>query len=298
MQGKWQHLVPILVSDNHLLYNLLDILVRRLHSTIHFWTIWGRVMMFYLDTVTQLFHHFIVEIRAVISNDLLRNPITTNDIMLDKTCDHLSSDTSIRCCLNPFGKVINSNKDELMSIRSGRLNFSNHINAPHCKRPWRSQNIQRRRWHMHLIDVDLTFVTVSGMVVAVILHGGPIILRSQDLLGHGVPTRMRPERTFMNFFYNLICFVFIHASEQNRVIVPFVQHTPIEEKFSRVLAQSLLINDGSIFRVFFRLEIPFDVVEPRFFIRLTFDFIAERRLIQPHYSDRRGIICPSNFKHG
>src|ERR1044072_8114582 len=151
---------------------------------------------------------------------------------------------------------------------------------------------------MHLISVNLTFVTGSSMVVAVILHGGPIIACSQDLLGHGVSTRMRPEGTFMNFFYNLICFVSIHASEQNRVIVPFVQHTPIEEKLSRVLAQGLLINDGSIIRVFFRLEIPFDVIEPRFFICLTFYFIAERRLIQPHYSDRRGIIRPSDLKHG
>src|ERR1051325_3525634 len=98
---------------------------------------------------------------------------------------------------------------------------------------------------------------------------------------------MRPKGTFMNFFYNLICFVSIHASEQNRVIVPFVQHTPIEEKLSRVLAQGLLINDGSIIRVFFRLEILFDIVEPRLFIRLTFYFIAERRLIQSHYSDGR-----------
>src|ERR1051325_11274054 len=142
MQGKWQHLVPILVSDNHLLYNLLDILVCRLHSTIHFWTIWRRVMMFYLEAVTQLFHHFVFEIGAVISNDLLGNPITTNDIMLDETCYHLSSDTSIRCCLNPFGKVVNGDKDESMSIRSGGLNFPDHINAPHRKRPWRSQNIQ------------------------------------------------------------------------------------------------------------------------------------------------------------
>src|ERR1044072_36804 len=121
---------------------------------------------------------------------------------------------------------------------------------------------------MHLISVDLTFVTCPGMVVAIILDGKPIVTGSQDFLSHGVPTRMRPEGTFMNFFYDLICFVSIHASEQNRVIVSFVQNTLIEEKFSRVLAQSLLINDGSIFRVFFRLEIPFDVVEPRFFIRL------------------------------
>src|ERR1051325_6915733 len=109
---------------------------------------------------------------------------------------------------------------------------------------------------------------------------------------------MRPKGTFMNFFYNLICFVSIHASEQNRVIVPFVQHTPIEEKLSRVLAQGLLINDRSIIRVFFGLEIPFDVIEPRFFIRFTFHFKTERRLIQPHYSDRRGIIRPSDLKHG
>src|ERR1044072_6413432 len=123
---------------------------------------------------------------------------------------------------------------------------------------------------MHLVSVDLTFVTCFSMVVAVVLHGGPIIACSQDLLGHGVSARMRPKGTFMNFFYNLICFVSIHTSEQNRVIVPFVQHTPIEEKLSRVLAQGLLINDGSSIRVFFRLEIPFDVIEPRFLIRFTF----------------------------
>ena len=64
--------------------------------------------MLYFGTVTQLFHHRIVEIQSIISNDLLRNPITTKDILLGEACDHFLDDIDIRCCFDSLGEVVNS----------------------------------------------------------------------------------------------------------------------------------------------------------------------------------------------
>src|SRR3954471_10224843 len=143
MQGERQHLMPISVGHYHLLYNLLNVLVSRFDSAIHLWMIRRRVVMLDLEGLTKLLHQLVIEIRSIISNDLLRNPITTDYVVLDKTSNYLLGDIRIRCGFNPLGEVINGNQNEAMSVRSSRLNLSNHVNAPYCERPRRSQNIQR-----------------------------------------------------------------------------------------------------------------------------------------------------------
>ena len=131
------------------------------------------------------------------------------------------------------------------------------------------------------------------MIVTIVFYGRLIITCSQDFIGHCMPTRMHPEGTFMNFFYDLILFVFIHVSEQNRVIVSLVQNTSIEEKLACMLPQSLLISDRSILWIFFRFKIPFDIIKPRFLISFFFYLIIERWLIQPQDSDRGELYCPT-----
>src|SRR3954468_14591713 len=134
MKSKRQHLVPISVSHYHLLHNLLNVLVGRFNSAIHLRTIRRIIVMLDLEGLTKLLHHLVIEIRSIISNDLLKNPITTDYVVLDKAGNHLLGNVRIRYGFIPLGEVIDGNQNEAMSIRSSRLNLSNHVNAPHCER--------------------------------------------------------------------------------------------------------------------------------------------------------------------
>ena len=126
---------------------------------------------------------------------------------------------------------------------------------------------------MHFVSINLTFVTNSRVIVTIVFHCRPIITRSQDFLGHVIPIGMHPEGTFMDLFYDLVCFVSIHASEQNKVIVPLVQNTIVEEKLGCIFSQSLLISNISILLKFSRLKISFDVIKPRIFIYHLFFYL-------------------------
>ena len=89
MQGKWQHLMLILVRNNHLLDNLLDILISSFNSPIHLGSVRRRIMMCNLELATQLFHHLVVQVRSIINNDLIWHTITAYELILDKLHNHL-----------------------------------------------------------------------------------------------------------------------------------------------------------------------------------------------------------------
>src|SRR3954468_16579581 len=232
MQSKREHLVPISIGHYHLLHNLLNVLVGRFNSAIHLWTIRRRVMMLDLEGLTKLLHQLIIEIRSIVSNDLLRNPITAYYVVFDKASNHLLGDIRIRCGFNPLGEVIDGNQNEAMSIRSSRLNLSNHINAPHCKRPRRSQNIQRHRRHVHFVSIDLALVTNSDMVMTISFHSGPIVTSPQDLLSHCMPTRMGTKLAFVHLFYDFRSFFFHNTPKQHPIRMPLVQTPAVKVKLS------------------------------------------------------------------
>src|SRR3954468_23725988 len=232
MQSEREHLMPISVGHYHLLHNLLNVFVGRFNSAIHLWTIRRRVVMLDLEGLTKLLHQLINKIRSIVSNDLLRNPKTTDYVVLDKASNHLLGDIRIGCGFNPLGEVINGNQNEAMSIRSSKLNLSNHINAPHCKRPRRSQDIQRHRRHVHFISIDLALVTNSDMVMTISFHSGPIITSPQDFLSHHMPTRMGTKLAFVHFFDDFRGFFLHNTSEQHAIMMPLVQHPTVEVKLS------------------------------------------------------------------
>ena len=100
--------MPIVVSDHHLLDNLLNVLVRSLDCTVHLRSVRRGVMMLNLEIVAQFFHHIVIQICAIIRDDFVRNTVATNDVILDKTDHHLLGHISIRCNFNPLSEVINS----------------------------------------------------------------------------------------------------------------------------------------------------------------------------------------------
>ena len=74
--------------------------------------------MLYLKAFAQLFHHLINEIRSIISNDILGNPIMTNYILLDEAINNFLGDVGIRCIFDPFGEVINGNQNKVMPLEA------------------------------------------------------------------------------------------------------------------------------------------------------------------------------------
>src|ERR1043165_884046 len=96
---------------------------------------------------------------------------------------------------------------------------------------------------MHLINMNLTFVTSHCINNTVCFHGHPVVTSPENLFRHCMPICMNTKRTFMNFFDELVCFVSIHASEQDQIKIPLVQHPTTQEKVSKQLPQRPLISD-------------------------------------------------------
>lgn len=92
----------------------------------------------------------------------------------------------------------------------------------------------------------MALVTSLDEVVIINLNGCLVIASSKNHFSHSNPFSMDSFTTFMDEPYDHVFFVSIHASERDRVIIPFVQHIPIQEELGIELSQSLLINDGHI----------------------------------------------------
>ena len=69
-----------------------------------------------LELLAQLVHHAVVQVGSVVGNELLRHPITANDIVLHKPSDRDLSDIFERTCHHPFGKIINGHQYEFVPI--------------------------------------------------------------------------------------------------------------------------------------------------------------------------------------
>ena len=98
--------MPVLISYHHLLDNLLDVLVSSFNSPIHLRSVRRGIMMFDFELFTKLLHHLVIQIRTIISDDLARDTVSTNDLILDKSDYHLSGYISIRCCFHPCSQII------------------------------------------------------------------------------------------------------------------------------------------------------------------------------------------------
>lgn len=97
--------------------------------------------MFNFGLRAKFSDHSVVQISTIVYDNPFGDAILTYKIMLDEPSYYVLGNGSKRGCLYPLCKVIDSHKNETMSIGSGRFNFSNHVNAPHCKRPRSSQNV-------------------------------------------------------------------------------------------------------------------------------------------------------------
>ena len=102
MQGKRQHLMPIFVRHCHLLNNFLNIFICSLHSPVHLRPVGGGVMMLDFEILAHFLHNFVIQIGAIVSNDLPRESVSTNQFLLYELDHHTARDIGIRSRFNIF----------------------------------------------------------------------------------------------------------------------------------------------------------------------------------------------------
>ena len=88
-------------------------------------------MMLDLEVLAHLLHHLIVQIGAIVSNDLPGESLSTNQLLLYESNYHIPCDISIRSCFDPFGEVIYRHKNEAVTIRRFGFDGPNDIYPPH-----------------------------------------------------------------------------------------------------------------------------------------------------------------------
>ena len=123
--------------------NLFDILVGCFHGSVHLWPIGRGVVMLDFEIHTHFLHHLIIQVGAIISNDLPRESVPTNQLPLYKPDHYTPRDIVVRSCFDPFGEIIYRHKNEAMTIRSFGFDGPNDIYPLHGKRPRGEHDIQR-----------------------------------------------------------------------------------------------------------------------------------------------------------
>ena len=80
-----------------------------------------------LETLQVHLGPFGNEVRAIIRDDGVQDPISGNDIVPDKLfCCH-SNDCLIRGYFHPLGKAVDRHEDEAVTIRGCRMDCSNNV---------------------------------------------------------------------------------------------------------------------------------------------------------------------------
>ena len=87
--------MPILVRHGHFLNDLLDVFVCRLNCPIHLGPIGRGIVMLDLEILTHLFHHFVVQIGGIVSDNLPRQPVPAHYLPFDEPNHHAPCYTSV-----------------------------------------------------------------------------------------------------------------------------------------------------------------------------------------------------------
>ena len=169
--------------------------------------------MMYLKLFAEFGDHCIVEICTIVCNDPIWYTVSTDQIVRNESCHDVLGYGSKGSCFNPLCKVINHYQDKTMPVGRSRSDLTNHIDAPHYKRPRSCQDVQRYWRYVHLISIDLALVTGPRMLITLGFHCGPIISCPKDFICHGVSTGMSSESTFMQLFHDHFCFSLIHTTQ-------------------------------------------------------------------------------------
>jgi len=136
---------------------------------------------------TYFLHHFVIQIGAIVSNDLPRESVPTNQLPLYEFDHHTPRDIGVGSHFDPFGEIIYHHENEAMTIRSLGLDGPDDVYPPHGKRPEGGHDIQRMWRGIDIVYERLTFMAFPYMGAVITFDGELVITCSQDLPGHSMP---------------------------------------------------------------------------------------------------------------
>ena len=79
--------------------------------------------MLNLELLAQGSDHSVVQVCTIIGDNPVRDTIPANQVLLDEAGNHILCNGCKGSCFNPLGKVVNGDKNEMMSIRGSRIDF-------------------------------------------------------------------------------------------------------------------------------------------------------------------------------
>ena len=128
--------MPVLVSFCHLLHDFHNVLVGRLHYSIHLRSIGRGPVMLDLEVLQVLLDPLGCEICTVIRDEGVWDPIPGDDVVSDKFLCHRGYDSLVGGSFHPLSEVVNHHKDEAMTIQSSGIYSVDDINPLSGEGPW------------------------------------------------------------------------------------------------------------------------------------------------------------------
>ena len=105
---------------------------------------------------------------------------------------------------------------------------------------------------------------------------------------------MGSKQALMHLFHQMISLCSIYASKQGRIMVPFIQDFPAQEKLARHVPDELFVTVCSSTRVFSIFNISLDIVVPWLFIDLGFNIHA---FFNIHAISQKTIVFYAQLSH-
>ena len=106
----------VLVGFYHLLHDLYNVLVGKLHYSVHLWPIGRGPVMLDVEALQVLLGPLGNEVRAVVRNDGVRDPIPGDDVVSDKFLCRHGGDCLIGGGFHSLGKVVDRYQNEAMTV--------------------------------------------------------------------------------------------------------------------------------------------------------------------------------------
>jgi len=85
------------------------------------------------EICTHFLHHLVIQVGAIVSNDLPRESIPTNQLPLYEPNHYTPHDIGVGSRLNSLGEIIYRHENEAMIVRSLGLDGPDDIYSPHGK---------------------------------------------------------------------------------------------------------------------------------------------------------------------
>ena len=108
--------MPALIGFCHLRYDLYNILVGRLHCSVHLWLIGRGPVMLDLEALQVFFGPFGNEVRVIVRDDGVWDPIPGDDVVSDKLVCRRGCDSLVRGSFHPLSEVVDRHQNEAMTV--------------------------------------------------------------------------------------------------------------------------------------------------------------------------------------